>query len=273
MPRPDVHERLYDRYRHVSGREHLSGFWTTATLPAGAPGESVDIELVWRLVGGGEVRHLIASVARPTSGETAPVPWRPATDTASVAIAMATYDPDLELFERQIESIRTQRFTNWICVISDDASPPVTYDAMIELLEGDPRFVVDRSVVNRGFYRNFERALTLVPREATHVALSDQDDRWYPEKLDVLLGALDAAPEAHLAYSDMRIVDETGAVASDTFWTDRDNNSSDTGLLFFANTVTGAASLLSREAVATALPFPPQIGGQYHDQWLSLIHI
>jgi hypothetical protein len=271
QPRQDVHLRLYDRYRHVSGREHLSGFWATATLPAALPGECVDIDMVWRVVGGGEVRHRLGTIARPATPDVTPVPWPQVSDAPAVAVAMATYDPDLDLFETQVQSIRDQDFTNWICVISDDASPPVTFDAMMDVLGDDPRFVVARSGNRRGFYRNFERALRLVPTTATHVALCDQDDRWYPDKLCTLVEALDADPEAQLAYADMRIVDGDGAERSATFWTDRDNNWSDPALLFFANTVTGAASLLRSEAVTAALPFPPQIGGQYHDQWLALV--
>ena len=37
---------------------------------------------------------------------------------------MATYEPPAELLERQLESLRAQTHTDWICVISDDASEP-----------------------------------------------------------------------------------------------------------------------------------------------------
>ena len=50
-----------------------------------------------------------------------------------------------------------------------------------EAVAGDTRFVLSRSDEHLGFYRNFERALEMVPSEAELVALSDHDDRWYPE--------------------------------------------------------------------------------------------
>ncbi len=44
----------------------------------------------------------------------------------------------------------------------------------------------------------------MVPAEASFVALADQDDRWHPEKLAVLIGEIG---DRDLAYSDMRIVE------------------------------------------------------------------
>jgi hypothetical protein len=57
------------------------------------------------------------------------------------------------------------------------------------------------------FYRNFERALRMVPIEAELVAHSDHDDRWYPDKLEVLREAIGSG---ELAYSDVRRVDASG---------------------------------------------------------------
>ncbi len=41
-----------------------------------------------------------------------------------VAVAMATFEPEPELLERQLASLREQTHANWVCVISDDASSP-----------------------------------------------------------------------------------------------------------------------------------------------------
>ena len=45
-------------------------------------------------------------------------------DRPRIAICMATYDPPLQLLERQIESIRDADARDWVCVISDDGSSP-----------------------------------------------------------------------------------------------------------------------------------------------------
>jgi len=187
-----------------------------------------------------------------------------------VAICMATFEPDPELLERQVESIRAQTYERWACVISDDGSAPERLERLRQLIAGDPRFRLEVGGERLGFYRNFERALWLAPPEAEFVALADQDDRWYPHKLEALLAAC-AAPGVRLAYSDMRIVDERGRELSPTFWQGRRNNHTDLASLLLANTVTGAASLLRRELLDLALPFLPPVGDPFHDHWLACL--
>jgi len=189
-----------------------------------------------------------------------------AAEAPLVAIAMATFDPDPLLLERQIASIREQTHERWVCLVSDDGSGPERLAHLRSLTEGDERFTLSVGGERLGFYANFERALRMVPPEADLVALADQDDRWYPEKLSALLGALG---DAKLVYSDMRIVDEQGRVVSDTFWQGRRNNYTDLSSMLLANTVTGAASLFRRELLDLVLPFPEPVGDPFHDQWIA----
>jgi glycosyltransferase involved in cell wall biosynthesis len=183
-----------------------------------------------------------------------------------VAICMATFEPDPRLLERQIGSIREQTHESWVCLVSDDGSSAERLGHLRELTGGDERFTISVGEERLGFYANFERALGMVPAEAQFVALADQDDRWYPEKLAALLAGLGAA---QLVYSDMRIVDEDGAVVSETFWRGRRNNYTDLASLLLANTVTGAASLFRRELLDFVLPFPEPVGDPFHDQWIA----
>ena len=183
-----------------------------------------------------------------------------------VAICMATFEPDPPLLERQIASIREQTHEAWVCLISDDGSAPERLEHLRGLIAGDERFALSVGAGRLGFYGNFERALGMVPAEAELVALADQDDRWYPEKLATLVAA---RGEAQLVYSDMRIVDERGAVVSETFWQGRRNNYTDLASLLLANTVTGAASLFRRELLDLILPFPEPVGDPFHDQWIA----
>jgi hypothetical protein len=108
----------------------------------------------------------------------------------------------------------------------------------------------------------------MVPSEADLVALSDHDDRWYPEKLAVLV---DAIGDGELAYSDQRRVDARGRVRSETLWRGRRNNHTNLASLLVANTIVGAASLFRRRVIDYALPFPSGPGWQFHDHWLALV--
>ena len=107
----------------------------------------------------------------------------------------------MELFHAQLESLRAQTDERWLCVISDDASEPSRFEEIARAVAGDERFVLSRSPERLGAYRNFERALGLVPPDAELVALCDQDDRWHPDKLATLRAALG---DAQLVYSDQR---------------------------------------------------------------------
>jgi glycosyltransferase involved in cell wall biosynthesis len=185
-----------------------------------------------------------------------------------VAICMATFEPDPRLLERQIGSIREQTHGNWTCLVSDDGSSAERLEHLRELTAGDERFTLSVGEERLGFYANFERALEMVPAAAKFVALADQDDHWYPEKLAALLAG---RGEAQLVYSDMRIVDEQGAVVSETFWRGRRNNYTNLASLLLANTVTGAASLFRRELLDLVLPFPQPVGDPFHDQWIAAV--
>ena len=244
-------------------RSYRSGFWATAPVKAGDGPVRVAVRA--KLAGGAFEEALLGEieVGADPSGS-------PAWDGREprVAIAMATYNPDPALFRAQVESIRAQSLTDWVCVISDDCSAPETVAEMRAAIAADERFALLTFEEHLGFYANFERALELVPRAAPFVALADQDDRWYPDKLETLV---DSIGDANLIYSDQRLIDPDGGVLADTYWTVRRNNHSSLASLLVANTVTGAASLMRREVLHAALPFPRPPGTQYHDQWLALV--
>jgi len=243
-------------------RSYRSGFWAILPLPAREAGATVELRLAIELADGTRTGTPLAAI-----GVSEP-PLSPSRGGSLIAVCMATYDPDPELFRAQVDSIRSQTDADWVCLISDDCSRPDRFAALEEVVSGDPRFVVSRSPRRLGFYRNFERALELVPPDAGLVALADQDDRWHPEKLEVLRREIG---RAQLIYSDQRIVDSAGTVLAETYWTHRRNNHTNLLSLLMANTITGAASLFRRELLDLALPFPETPGKQYHDHWLGLV--
>ena len=208
-------------------------------------------------------------------------PWEPATPVGRflihgdpddrVAVCMATYNPTESQFRRQVRSLIEQRHANWICVVSDDGSDGSCKSYMKAILAQDPRFFLIEHPDRVGFYHNFERCLERVPPEARYVALADQDDRWYPDKLSTCLAAF--RDELQLVYCDMKIVTDDGRVISETYWKERKNyyRIEDLDLLSIANTVTGAASVFRAGLLETILPFPPRYGNVFHDHWVALM--
>jgi Glycosyl transferase family 2 len=283
MPRGDVFAALHPTLDPLSGTDldadpdsaedpallcFRSGFWGMARIESSESGEPHVVALRVTLDDGATASARIAAIEeiepRPQPASAAePQPG----SGPFVAICMATYEPPMELFRMQLDSIRAQTHRNWICVISDDCSSPERFAEIEEAVEGDPRFVVSRSPRRLHFYRNFERALALAPAAASHVAMAGQDDIWHPDKLESLLASIG---DAKLIYSDARIVSPAGELIANTYWSRRRPNHQSLLSLLVANSVTGAASLFPRELLDYALPFPPRQFSHFHDHWLAL---
>ncbi len=270
MPRLDPLRALEDSEEDPFGHSYRSGFWGIARIAGPRAGDPDNVRLAVRaeLAGGGEA---IAELGRPEI-EPPPGPgaaaWPERREGPRVAICMATHNPPLDLFVCQLDSIREQTHGNWVCLISDDCSRPERYRDILKATAGDSRFSVSRSPTRLGFYRNFERALSIAPAEAAFVAMADQDDRWHPDKLAALIQGIGAA---QLVYSDARVVGRDGQLISDTWWSRRRNNHRDLLSVLVANSVTGAASLMRREVLDHALPFPPAQFAHFHDHWVGLV--
>jgi glycosyltransferase involved in cell wall biosynthesis len=246
---------------------YLSGFWGTVPVEP-APAATRELVLWAELEGGVQVSQPLASLEVAELPDPVAMSEPEPADGPLVAICMATYQAPMDLFKRQIDSIRTQTHRNWVCVISDDRSSPDQFAAMQAELAGDARFVLSRAPRRLGFYLNFERALALAPANAGFVALADQDDDWLPEKVATLLARIG---DGQLVYSDARVIDRQGKVVSDTYWTTRRNNHKAFPSLLMTNAVTGAASLFRRELLDDALPFPPAQFAHFHDHWIAVV--
>lgn len=269
MGRPDVRNALAPAGRAARRRAQASGFWGLLPLPAVRAETTVPIRLRARATNGATLEEQLGELTLvpaepPPGGGAGPV------DDAALVICLATHEPDPELLAAQIDSIRAQSYPDWHCLVVDDASSDAGRARLRATLAGDPRFTLVEHRRNLGFYGNFERALLRVPPTARYVALSDQDDLWFPDKLERLVAALEA-DGAQLAYGDMHVVERDGRLRQRSFWTSRPNNHRDLAALLSANTVTGAACVFRRELLDRALPLPPRWRHAYHDHWLALV--
>lgn len=240
-------------------------FWAVLPGVSASPG-ALPIEVVARFRDGGVARAELGRI----EVEEAPSPVA-APENASkglCAVCLASFDPPPGLLRRQIDSLRAQSDRNWICVISDDRSHPERRAEIERLVADDPRFVLSVSETSRGFYLNFERALRLAPPEAEFIALCDQDDVWYPDKLAALREAIGDAP---LAYSDARLTDTEGAVLARSLWPKRRPNTASLVSVLVANSVPGASQLIRADVARRALPFPRVPGWPFHDRWLPAV--
>ena len=246
----------------------VSGFWVALPFPPIDAERTV--ELRWRalLDDGRQCEHALGTLRLVPGEREPPAPPDP-TGEPLVAICLATHNPDPGFFAEQIESLRRQTHRRWTCIVCDDDSAPDRWGAITATIGDDARFQLVRCSERAGHYGNFARALAHVPRDAAYVALADQDDVWYPDKLARTLAAFTS--ETTLVYGDLDVVARDGAKIASTYWTTRRNNYTDLASLVFANTVTGAASVFRATLLPDVLPFPPRIGEAYADHWIACV--
>ena len=180
------------------------------------------------------------------------------------AVVMAVYRPDRSLLERQVRSLQQQEVADWTCVVGIDGHDPETHRFVRDLLADDARFSVHHFGDNVGVYRHFERLLALLPlAEVGWVALADQDDDWYPEKLTLLLPVL-TSPGVTAVVGRARVV----ADGRPTHVTER--RVGDFASTLLINHVTGSLAVFRADVVAASLPFPPGNDDAIHDHWLAV---
>ncbi|MFJ6653182.1 glycosyltransferase [Microbacterium sp. NPDC091313] len=184
---------------------------------------------------------------------------------AGGCIVLAAFRPDEKLFRTQLRSIQAQTLDAFVCLVVADGDAEAIEAIVRRAVGDDGRFRVIGYQDRVGFYRNFERGLAAVPDDVEWVALSDQDDRWYPDKLRTLVPALEGVA---LVSGQARVVrDDDGRVLASS------TGRRDVGAraLVLENHFSGALCVFRRELLATALPFPALPGpAEVHDHWLAV---
>lgn len=176
-----------------------------------------------------------------------------------ISIAMATYNGGKYLRE-QLDSFLAQTRLPDELVITDDCSTDDTL-AIIEAFAATAPFEVrwERNEQNLGYTGNFNKALMKAAGDL--VFLSDQDDVWFPEKLERMERYALDDPEALVVMNDAAL-------------TDGDLN--DTGLtklgqivcagMTDSSFVMGCCAAVRRELLDLCLPIPAGYKG--HDNWI-----
>jgi hypothetical protein len=129
---------------------------------------------------------------------------------------------------------------------------------------------------NTGSVKNFERAIGLCTGDV--IALSDQDDVWRDDKLQLIENSFRAHPATGLVFSDAEIVDQNLNSLDRRMWDEvgfdvqkqklmRAGRSLE--VLISGWTVTGATMAFRSDYVKLALPIPANIA-MIHDGWIAL---
>lgn len=190
---------------------------------------------------------------------------------STVDIAMATYNGEKYISE-QIDSIINQSYQDWKLYISDDGSTDDTIKIVKTFVSMDERIILINTKRQGGVIPNFNKALEHTSAE--FVALSDQDDIWPVDRLEILINEIsknNKINQPQLIFTDLTLVDEDGIVISESFYRGSGINPLENleGYnLLWKCTIYGCTTIMNRALLDISLPIP--LDAHMHDQWLSM---
>jgi rhamnosyltransferase len=190
---------------------------------------------------------------------------------------MATHN-GARFLGQQIDSIRAQTFENWTLLISDDCSTDETLKTIKEASARDSRIFLlptDRRT-RLGPVRNFGTLFNEAYKNGAAICfISDQDDFWYPRKMEEQLNNFRNSgweTEPIAAFCNMELINEYGGLIHPSFYDFRrlvpEPNDPLNQLLSF-NYVPGCSICVNRRLLEIATPLPDQV--IMHDWWLMLV--
>lgn len=178
-----------------------------------------------------------------------------------ISVCMATYNGE-KYIKEQLSSILSQLSEKDEIIVSDDSST----DKTVEIIESfqDKRIKILKKNKFRQPNLNFENALKYSKGDI--IFLSDQDDVWVENKVEIILNQL---KKYDLIVSDAFITNEKLNITNESLFSEVNSNR---GILknIIKNTYYGCCMAFKREVLKKALPFPKtrEIG---HDLWLGII--
>jgi glycosyltransferase involved in cell wall biosynthesis len=201
--------------------------------------------------------------------------------TETVSVVMATRN-GARFVQEQLVSLTNQTRRPDEVIIVDDASTDGTGAILKEFRDTSPLNV---SLTLRGHHlgtsATFEEAI--LGATGSILLICDQDDRWMPDKIEVMVRALEDEPDALLAFSDSRLIDSNGrciersrwkiAGFSPRHWSAMSKDSF--GQMMCRQIVSGCTSAVRSSLVPAILPFPTglhsSLADMIYDRWISLI--
>jgi glycosyltransferase involved in cell wall biosynthesis len=181
-----------------------------------------------------------------------------------ISVCMAAYN-GAKYIRPQLVSILNQLGPNDQLVVVDDGST----DNTIQIIESfkDSRIQLHINSVNIGVVRTFERALNLVQGDL--IFLSDQDDRWYDNKVSMICRIF-SSQDVDLIVHDAMIVKENHIISNSLFKFRNRNSSVGVIKNIISNTYTGCCMAFKRDILGKVLPIPAK-KGIFHDAWIGIM--
>lgn len=193
-----------------------------------------------------------------------------------ISVAICTYNGE-KFIREQIDSILNQSVKADEIIICDDGSTDKTQQILAEYQNKFPEvFKIYINEANLKSVKNFEKSISLCTGDI--IFLSDQDDIWENNKVEVFTEYLNKNHHADVLCSNGFIIDENGLKKDQyTVWDvpgflAENKKEIDYFKIFstIGNFATGASMAIRTSFLDQILPFPT-IDGLHHDEWIALV--
>ena len=188
---------------------------------------------------------------------------------------MATYNGE-KFLRKQLDSIFSQTYTHFCLYVFDDHSDDNTLDILKEYKKYYPNLKFVENSYNRGYVKNFEEALRYV--QESYIFLSDQDDIWEKDKLQLQLSQLLQVEKKFpnvpiMIHSDLSVIDGEEKIIFSSYFKKRNYNlksTKDLGHIVGPCGVMGNTIGMNKILKEKILPFPQTLDN--HDYWIALVN-
>lgn len=182
----------------------------------------------------------------------------------NVSIILASYNGG-KYIRNQLDSILVQTYPVYEILIGDDGSTDDTISVLNEYADKYSHIrIIPPDLKNHGVNYNFKRLMDMATGD--YLALSDQDDIWFPEKIEVMIRGIG---DHLLAYSDAIPFSETLPEIDGFQGIDRYSPRPEDGIedIMFNNVISGHRMLIKREFVHKIGEWNSEV---YYDWWLAV---
>jgi len=125
--------------------------------------------------------------------------------TKRVSVVLPVYNGQ-DLLRETLESVLNQNYRSFEVIAIDDGST----DDSLEVLREYEKDIIVRSQQNVGVAITRNRGVELASGEL--IAFLDQDDIWYPFKLEKQVALFQSSPEVSFVYSDFDLIDSKSRI-------------------------------------------------------------
>lgn len=176
-----------------------------------------------------------------------------------------------EYFQDQVQSILNQTRSGQLIIYDDASTDQKFIDSLQQLQQDYSTIKVIYRSSNLGVVENFRQGI-YENTNAEIIALSDQDDLWDSNKLNIIHEYFSDSDQPLLVYHDASIINEKGLLIHPSFFEYQGKAHYEHNLetFLFGNFVSGACCAFNKSLI----PFiarMPKLSKSLHDEWIALV--